>query len=311
MSDSAKTADISTTGDTSSAFALRGRLLLVGAAVLWSISGLLVKSPPLVEIDISYRGPVLACYRAWFAAACLLPLVRIGSIRWRPMLIPMVVSFAAMNVLFLTAMTKTTAAAAIFLQYTSVVWATLFGRIFLAERIERGNLVAIVCSLLGIAWIVAGDWNGEYFTGNLIALGSGLAYGGVVFCLRYLRDEDSAWLVSLNHVVSGAILLPWVWTIPLALNASQWGLIATLGIVQMAVPYMLFARGVRYVKTQEAALIPLLEPILNPVWVWLLWREEVAAATWIGGALIVGGLAVRYLVYPAAAVPRSTAGHSD
>ena len=277
---------------------------------MWSISGVLVKSPPLVAIDESYRGPVLACYRAWFAAACLLPLVRIGSIRWRAMLIPMAVSFAAMNVLFLTAMTKTTAAAAIFLQYTSIIWATVFARIFLGERIERGNLLAIGCGVVGIVWIVAADWNGAFFTGNLIALGSGFAYGGVVYCLRCLRDEDSAWLVTLNQVVSGAILLPWVWGLPISLAAAQWGLIGALGVVQMALPYMLFARGVRYVKTQEAALIPLLEPVLNPIWVWLLWREHVAAGTWIGGAFILGGLAIRYLLFPARPVQERQADDS-
>jgi len=296
--DSTESTDISTAGQASPQALLRGRLLLVAAAVLWSISGVVVKSPQLVAIDESHRGPLLACYRAWFAAACLIPLVRFSAIRWRPMLIPLVLGFAALNVLYLTALTKTTAAAAIFLQYTSIVWATLFGRVFLGERIERGNLVAILCSLVGIGWIVAADWNGERFVGNLIALGAGFTYGGVVFCLRVLRDEDSAWLIALSHVAAGLLLLPLVWSIPLSLTGGQWGLIAALGILQMGLPYMLFARGVRHVKTQEAALIPLLEPILNPFWVWLMWREEVASATWVGGALIVGGLAIRYLLDP-------------
>jgi hypothetical protein len=95
--------------------ASRGRLLLLAAALLWSTSGLFLKSPPLAALPVETRGPVLACYRALFAAAFLAPFVRRGSIRFRPMLIPMVVSFAAMNVLFVSAMTRTTAAAAIFL----------------------------------------------------------------------------------------------------------------------------------------------------------------------------------------------------
>jgi drug/metabolite transporter (DMT)-like permease len=282
----------------------RGRLCVLAAALLWSISGAVVKSPPLAAIDESYRGPLLACYRALFAAAFLLPFVRASSICWRPMLVPMVISFASMNLLFVTALTKTTAAAAIFLQYTSIIWATLLARVFLGERIDRGNVVALVCGICGIGWIVAGDWNGANFAGNMIALAAGFAYAGVVLCLRVLRDEDSAWLVMLNHAVGGVVLLPWIWTLPVWLALSQWSLIAMLGIVQMGLAYVLFARGVRSIKTQEAALIPLLEPLLNPLWVWLLWREQVAAGTWVGGALIVGGLALRYLVLPVRTLKR-------
>ena len=277
---------------------LRGRLLLFAAAVLWSLSGLLVKSPPVQELPEAYRGPVLACYRGLFAAAFLLPLVQWRSVRWRPMLVPMVLAFTSMNLLFVTAMTRTTAAAAIFLQYTSTPWAFLLGLLFLRERIDRGNLVALVFALAGIACIVASDWNGANFAGNLLALGSGFSYAVVVFTLRWLRDEDSAWLVMLNHLVAGAVLLPWILSLGVPLDARQWGLAAVLGIVQMALPYVLFARSVRYVTTQEAALLPIIEPILNPLWVWLFWGETVGATTWLGGSLILGGLVLRFALLP-------------
>ena len=291
-----------TTKDAISPDALRGRLLLLAAAVLWSLSGLLVKSPPLQELSVACRGPILACGRGLFAALFLLPFVRWRSVRWRPMLVPMVVAFASMNLLFVTAMTRTTAAAAIFLQYTSTPWAFLLGLVFLRERIDRGNLVALVFALAGIASIVAGDWNGANFAGNILALGSGFCYAVVVFSLRWLRDEDSAWLVMLSHLVAGLVLLPWVLSFGVTLTAPQWGLTALLGIVQMALPYVLFARGVRWVTTQEAALLTMIEPVLNPFWVWLFWREAVGDTTWIGGSLILGGLAVRYALLPRRAV---------
>src|SRR5690349_2934623 len=108
----------------------RGRMLLLAAAVLWSTSGLFLKSPPLARIPQFERGPVLACYRALFAAAFLAPFVSRAAIRFRPALVPMSLSFAAMNLLFVTAMTRTTAGAAIFLQYTSTVWAFALGWFF-------------------------------------------------------------------------------------------------------------------------------------------------------------------------------------
>lgn len=291
-------ADHAAAVDSSGALALRGRLLIVAAAVLWSTSGLLIKSPTLQELPEPGRGPLLACYRALFAAAALLPLVRLRAVRWRPMLVPMVGSFTSMNLLFVTAMTMTTAAAAIFLQYTSTVWAFLFGIVFLGERVDRGNLLALACALAGIGWIVGAGWRGEHFAGNLLALGSGISYAGVILCLRALRKEDSAWLVVLNHALAGLLLLPWVVAAGVELRASQWALVALLGAGQMGLPYFLFARGIRSVTTPEAALLCLLEPVLNPAWVWLFWREPAPPSTWMGGGLILTGLAARYILFP-------------
>ena len=270
----------------------RGRWCLLGAALFWSLSGVLVKSPPLRGVP----SLVLACERAWWALLCLTPLLRPSALRWRMGLLPMVICFASMNFLFITAMTRTTAAAAIFLQYTATGWAFLFGMLFLKEKVDRGNLIALLCGLAGIAWIVVADWSGERFTGNAIALVSGLAYSGVIISLRFLRDESPAWLVWLNHVVSGAVLLPFAITAIPQLNLSQHTLLAVLGCVQMALPYVLFARGLHSITAQEAALITLLEPLLNPLWVRLFWGEEVPLATWIGGGLILCGLAFKPVI---------------
>ena len=286
----------------------RARLLLVAAAVLWSTSGLFVKSPPLEQLPIADRGPLLACFRTLFAAIVLLPFVCRADVRWHRMLVPTALSFALMNVLFVTAMTRTTAAAAIFLQYTATVWAAALGAFFLRERIDRGTLVALVCAVAGIGWIVAAESSSEHFTGNLIALGSGAAYAGVVIGLRALRTEGAAWLVTLNHAVAGLVLLPWILGRGVTLDPLQWGLVALLGIVQMGLPYLLFARAVRAVTAQEAALVTLLEPILNPGWVWLFWGETPPPSTIIGGAFILGGLALRYTIFRPArplATPRA------
>ena len=284
-------------GDPLSAHRTRDRLLLLAAAVLWSTSGLLMKSPPLEAIPVGERGPLVACFRALLAGLCLVPFVNWKRARFHRRMLPMVFAFAAMNFLFVAAMTRATAAAAIFLQYTGIGWAFLFGVLFLREKVTRENLLALGFGLTGIGWIVGGEWQGSQFLGTLLALGSGLAYGAVIASLRALREEDSAWLVVLNHLVSAAVLLPWVITEGLIPSGAQWAVIAILGAFQMGLPYVLFARGMAGVPAQEAGLITLLEAILNPLWVWLFWGEDVATSTWIGGGLILAGLLVRYLVF--------------
>jgi hypothetical protein len=135
----------------------RGRLMVVTSALLWSTSGAFVKSPPLAAIPQDARGPLLACFRALSAAVVLALFVRPRYIRWRPMLVPFVICFASMNLLYVTAMTRTTAAAAVFLQYTGTGWAFLASALFLREHIGRRNLVALAFAMVGIWWIVAGD----------------------------------------------------------------------------------------------------------------------------------------------------------
>ncbi|HTI49896.1 MAG TPA: EamA family transporter [Planctomycetaceae bacterium] len=282
----------------------RGRLLLVAASILWSTSGVLVKSPPLQRLPLEDRGPLVACFRALIAACCLLPFVNWQRIRFRAALVPMVISFALMNTLFVTAMTRTTAAATIFLQYTGTGWAFLFGALFLRERITRENLVALAFGLAGIGWIVAAGWKGGDLSGIVLALGSGIGYGGVIVSLRALRAEDAIWLVVLNHLVSGLLLVPWVASRGLLPIGHQWSVLIVLGGLQMGLPYVLFCRGVASVSAQEAGLLTLLEAILNPLWVWLFWREEVPAAVWIGGGLILAGLLARY-----GRIARGTAGN--
>lgn len=278
--------------------ATKGRIFLLLAAVLWSLSGAIVKSRCFENIPTEHRATVLAFYRTVFAAAILALFVRRKQISYRTAMIPMCISFASMNFLYITALTMTTAAAAIFLQYTSTVWAFLFGLIFWKEAINRGSAIALIFAIVGIVTIVSGDWNGKNFSGNLMGLGSGLTYAGVILSLKYLHKENATWLILLNHIAAAIALLPLMlisgwWSI----DIEQFVWVAILGMLVMAVPYILFARGVGTLSMQEAALIPLLEPILNPLWVLIFWGEQASSQTWLGGSLILVGMAIKYYFF--------------
>ncbi len=275
----------------------RARLLVLLAALLWSLSGLFIKSPPFVSIPEEHRGLILACYRVFFAGLFLLPFIKVKRIRWRPGLIPLLIAFASMNLLFMTAMTKTSAAAAIFLQNTSVAWAMLFGFFFLKERIERGSILSLLIVMAGIFFIVMADWSGKNFMGNMFALMSGISYALVVIFFRVLREEHPAWLVTLCLFASATIVAPWAIPLGKSLTGMQFALIALMGVIQMGAPYLIFSHAVKTVNSQEAALLVLAEPILNPIWVWLFWGETVSVTTFVGCTLIVLGLAVRFLFF--------------
>ncbi len=270
----------------------RARMLLVAASLLWSVAGAIVKSPLLSSIPLEACGPILACFRAMFAGLVLMPFAR--GIRWNWGLLPAIATFALMNATYVTGMTRTSAAAAIFLQYTSTGWAALMSVLLLKERFDRTTILPLCGAFCGIYWIVAGDSESGEFIGNLLALVSGVFYAGVLVSLRALRNEDSTWLTAVIHLGAGILIAPWALSGWLDLSLAQWLAIAALGALQMGVPYLLFAKGVRVVGTTEAALITVLEPILNPVWVWLVWGQPLDRNLWVGGSLILGTLLAKY-----------------
>jgi drug/metabolite transporter, DME family len=266
----------------------QARLLVLAAATLWSTSGFFVKAPHLV----GWPGSVLAFWRAAFACLVLWPLVRRPQWSWK--LVPATATFAAMNYTYLTAMAKGSAANAIWLQCTAPVWVLLVGVLIFQERAIWRDWLLVAFAAAGVAVILYFESRGASLEAVLWGLASGVFYAGVVLSLRQMRAMESAWLVALNHLVTALVLAPLAFSSSHFPGGTQWLLLAGLGIVQMGLPYVLFARGLKAIPGHEATGIGLMEPLLVPVWVYLAWREQPAWWTLAGGSLILVGLAVRY-----------------
>jgi drug/metabolite transporter (DMT)-like permease len=293
----------------------RGRICIALAAVLWSTSGAFTKiltkdtffalnKPDVWAIQIAF-------FRVLFAGLVLAPTLRLQDFSCRGLMLVAAGCFAVMNFLFVTAMDMGPAANAILLQYTAPMWMYLASIWWLREPADRRSSLALVVGLLGIAVIVGGTWEGG---GQLaviaIALGSGVTYAGVMICLRMLRDLSSRWLTVWNHLCGALALLPFMWSMPLPAG-PQLACLVLFGALQMGLPYWLVTRGLRSVSPQEAGAITLLEPVLNPLWAFLVSpeTETPAAATLLGGAMIVGGLVWRYWprrIPPSTSVKKAT-----
>jgi drug/metabolite transporter (DMT)-like permease len=207
-----------------------------------------------------------------------------------------------MNATFVRALALGTAANAIFLQYTAPLWVYLASVLWLGERPQGRSTVAVLLGGLGVAVMVADGWRGEQFGIVALALASGVTYAGVLLFLRILRGAAPAWLTVLNHLGAATVLLPFAAADPVP-SAGQLGWLFLFGAVQMGLPYLLMARGLQTVGPNEASLISLLEPLLNPLWAFLVVpdKERPTAATWVGGAFILAGIACRF--WPAGSQP--------
>jgi drug/metabolite transporter (DMT)-like permease len=271
-----------------------GRRYVLAAAVLWSAGGALTKG-------LGLDGPTIAFYRGLFAGLALLPFVPPRRWSFRPAMLPSALVFGAMTGFYIAAVKATTAANAIFLQCTSTFWVVPFGFLFLRERPDRRALAGIALAMVGIAAIVLYGHDPSRSTeGRGIALGlaSGVGYALVVVSMRGLRDVDPVWLSAINNLGGALVLGAWIRLSsgPIVVPAAPtMAVLAAFGIVQMAIPYTLFARGLRDVGAAEAGLLSLVEPVLNPIWVVLIHHERPAPATLIGGLFLLAGVACRYV----------------
>jgi len=267
--------------------AASGRLLIVAAAFLWSLAGVFIKFLDLPPLTIVF-------YRSFFAALVFTPFLRRKDWRIdRPILIS-VISYTAAISAFVSANKLTTAANAIVLQYTAPFFVFLFSGLVLREKISRLNGFTLAASMIGVAVIFLGSAGEPDMVGVLLALLSGVLFAAYMINLRSTQAVSPVYLTWINNVVC-ALLLLLVVKSQLGLTSMQLGIVAVMGAVQLGLPYFLFSKGLQAVPLQEASLIALIEPVLNPLWVALTVGEIPSFATLAGGGLIVAALVVRYL----------------
>jgi drug/metabolite transporter, DME family len=263
---------------------LRSRLLLLSAAVLWSTAGAAIKASGLDAWQI-------AGGRSLVAGAFLLLVVR--EARVRPTLRVLLVSaaYAVTVILFVVATKLTTAANAIFIQDTAPLWVLLLSPWLLREVPTRGELLAVPVYALGLGLFFLDDLTAGQVTGNFAALVSGVAFAFAIVGLRLLRHEGPAALVYGN-VIAAAVTLP-LWTSGPAAAGTDLALLVYLGVFQLGLAYLAFSRGVTGTPAIEASLLILLEPVLNPIWTFLLVGERPGPWAVVGGAVVLGATAWR------------------
>lgn len=294
------------------------RACLILAAVLWSTGSLfmrLLREPTRLELETPQLDPILiAFYRGLFAGLIMVPMLKRTDCRFRPAMLIMIGCFSAMSGLYLSALGLGSAANAIFLQNTAPVWVCLIGVFILGHKADRKTWQSVLLGLFGASLLVCGNWPWgkglEIYQREagilMMGVGSGFMYAWVILFFGMLRAESSVWLTVLNLVGSGCVLgtvmalsLGWEGFCQWAGTPTTKQLLFLLlfGGVQMAIPYWLFARGVRAVGPQEAGLITLLEPVLNPVWAYMIAPDKEVPTYWTiaGGGFLLFALAWRYI----------------
>lgn len=270
----------------------RYRLLLLVAAFLFSTGGVAIKVCSLTSWQIaSFRSGVAA-----LTVAILLPESR--KI-WHPRILLVGATYAATLVLFVLANKLTTAAHTIFLQSTAPLYLLLLAPLVLGERIRKSDLLVVSAVALGAVLLLFGEQRAgqsapDPFHGNILAACSGITWALTMTGFRWLARHGGEAQSPASVVVAGN-LIAFLVCLPMALpvaNAkpADVAVIFYLGIVQIGIAYMLLTRSIRHVPAVEATTLLLLEPVLNPVWTWLMQGERLTGTALAGGILIIGAI---------------------
>lgn len=267
-------------------------MFVFAAAFLWSTGGLFIKWTSLSGLELS-------SYRSFFALVTVALVTRREGFSLNSLTAAAAILYAALVILFVMATKQTTAANAIFLQYTAPVYLLILEPLVYKEKFRGRDLLTVLVCIGGMALFFVGQLRPQDVTGNLMALTSGLFFAMYFLLLRHPRARE---VNRASSVIYGNLLV--------VLACAPWGLAAFdsvgrhdllsvtyLGVIQLGLSYVLFTVGMaRGVRSLDAGIICYIEPVLNPVWVFLVLGERPSRWALIGGAIIITAVIIHMLV---------------
>ncbi|MFN2491484.1 MAG: DMT family transporter [Pyrinomonadaceae bacterium] len=258
-------------------------LFVLAAALLWSTGGLFIKWTSISGLELSFGRSLLAAITvAIFTRHEGFGLNRVTALAS--------LLYAALLVLFVLATKETTAANAIFLQYTAPVYLLLLEPLIYKEKFRSRDLITVTVCVVGMSLFFVGKLRPQDVTGNLLALASGFCFACYFLLLRHAKSRavNRASSVIYGNLLVVLIAAPVGLKVLPRLTTHDALSVLYLGVVQIGFAYTLFtvamARGVR---SLDAGIVGYVEPVLNPVWVFLVLGERPSFWALVGGSIIV------------------------
>jgi drug/metabolite transporter (DMT)-like permease len=197
------------------------------------------------------------------------------------------------------ATTLTSAANAIFLQYTAPVWVALFGIWYLGERARAIDWWTMGIIFVGMALFFGDELSPAGFQGNLLAILGGITFAWMILFMRKAKESSPENIALLGNILCALVGLPVVimaWLDGSLPGFQSWTILIYLGVLQLGIPYLLYARSIRHLRAIEAVLIQTLEPILNPIWVFLIIDERPGPWSIAGAIVVLAAVTIRAVV---------------
>ena len=262
--------------------------ILIIAALMWSLGGLFIK---LVNLN----PMAITGIRSLGAAVVLLIYIKKPKLYWNRYFFTGVLAYSMMVILYVISIRLTTAANAIFLEFTAPLYVVVFGYFLLNERINRFDIFAMVIIFLGMGLFFMDELSFYGFWGNILALLAGVCLALVTVLIR--KEKESAFeIVFFGNALTTIICLPFIIQGFTSTTQVDWFIIFGLGIFQLGIPYLLYTTALKYVSALDAILVGMLEPVFNPIWVYIFVGEAMGEWAFIGAALVIIGTLGRVII---------------
>lgn len=264
---------------------LKGIMAAIIAAALWSTGGIFIKM-------IDWNPVAIAGGRSLVAALVLLAYGGKPKISKSKPQIFGAISYASTVLCFVTANKMTTSANAILLQYTAPIFVAILGFWILKERVHWYDLASILVVFLGMLLFFINSVDGGNFIGNMIAILSGLSLAGVTISLR-MQNESSAGLDTtiLGNILTFLIAIPFIFRgLP---DVKSLIVIVVMGVFQLGIAYIFYINSMKYLSALEAILLTVVEPLLNPLWVFIFAGEKPGVYAILGGVIVIASVTAR------------------
>jgi drug/metabolite transporter (DMT)-like permease len=264
------------------------------AAVLWSSGGLLVKLVTLGPMQISF-------FRCLIAAITFAVIFKKKIFLLNGITLLNSFFYAGVLIFYVIAMKTTTAANAIFLQSTAPIYVLIFEPVINKTNYEKANIITIIVCFLGMILFFLGDLSPGELTGNLFGLLSGLFFAAFFLGMKKNDKQYQQSSIFFGNILVALICLPFLFSVKEMLLNDLWK-VSFLGVFQIAIAYAFFSAGLKRIYAVEASIISMIEPVLNPVWVFIGYGEVPSITAIIGGLIILGSIVTRSLIIGASAV---------
>jgi drug/metabolite transporter (DMT)-like permease len=261
-----------------------GIVAMAGCALLWSLAGLFIKL-------IDWNPFAVACGRSAIAALFILAWIRRPRFTFSLPQILAALAYSATMLLFVYANKATTSANAILLQYGEPIYVAILGPFLLKEKPKPEHIVAFAFMAVGMGLFFSNSVGEGSAIGNAAAVLAGLAFALYTVSMRMQKEGSPLESALMAHVITAAISLIVCLFLPAPrIDAKSLAAIAALGVLQIGLASVLFAYGIKRVAALDASFIGVIEPVLNPLWVFLATAEAPGANALVGGGIIIAAV---------------------
>lgn len=256
-------------------------------AALWSIAGIFIKLIP-------WNSIVIAGLRSLIAGLVMFVYMRARGIGFTADRRSLAGGAALCLTLtcFVAANKLTTAANSIVLQFTAPMFIVVFSALFLKKRFSRADVLAVVLTMAGISLFFFDQLTPGHLAGNCVAIFAGMAFACYYMSLEDASESQRMSAILIAHGLTFLVGLPFTFVYPPELSAAPVACILVLGVVQLGIPYVLLGRASGACPPLACSLLGAVEPLLNPVWVFIFDGEAPGLWALIGGVVVVATITV-------------------